>query len=394
VLAFRNFHQQTGGTRKAALRAFVAQFNQCRIEGISAEARARNLTLTNPTLLRWLRKFERGGPEALTRKESKRRGASIIAMTPGMADYIVAAISKKPHIRATRVYEGLCTRSDRVPSRRAVQNRIKRWKRENPALMMRLRDPDDFKRRFTIALGDAAANITRVNQLWESDGTRLEVQCVDGLFHLESVIEVRSRRICSILTPTASAQTTASILRKAIPAMGVPERIKGDWGKEYINKRTRRAMLRLGITWQKVERPYSGELKPFIERGIGTQLHMFSSSAPVISVIQARRFARAIHFRNAEASAAISRSFMMCSSLPRSCKSCSIAGYPPSTATASMRDSTVRLPPRSSPRARRAAKSAASSMSDCSICFSAKMASRLSGPRGFASKARSSGMTR
>jgi hypothetical protein len=57
VLAFRNFHQQTGGTRKAALRAFVAQFNQCRIEGISAEARARNLTLTNPTLLRWLRKF-------------------------------------------------------------------------------------------------------------------------------------------------------------------------------------------------------------------------------------------------------------------------------------------------------------------------------------------------
>src|ERR1700691_6017931 len=37
---------------------------------------------------------------------------------------------------------------------------------------------------------------------------------------------------------------------------------------------------------------------------------------------------------------------------------------------------------------------AASSMSDCSICFSAKMASRLSGPRGFASKARSSGMTR
>jgi len=68
---------------------------------------------------------------------------------------------------------------------------------------MRLRDPDDYKRRFTIALGDATANISRVNQRWEIDG--LEVQCLDGLFHLESIIDVRSRRICSMLTPTSAA---------------------------------------------------------------------------------------------------------------------------------------------------------------------------------------------
>jgi hypothetical protein len=279
VLAFRAFREKAGGTLRAALRSFVALYNDGGT-GVSIETRAAYPRLAAPTLERDFRKFEGGGAQALIRKDSDRRGDSIIARTPDMADAIVSAISADPHIRVTRIWEWLPTRYAKVPSLRVLQSFVAQWKRENPALMMRLRDPDSYKSKFLLALGDAAAGITRVNQLWEIDGTRLEVQCSNGLFHLESVIDVRSRKMCAVLTPTASAQSTALILRKAIPATGVPERIKSDWGREYLNVRTERAMLRLGIAWQKVAKPYAGELKPFIERGIGTQLHMFFEQCP------------------------------------------------------------------------------------------------------------------
>jgi putative transposase len=274
MFTFRTFREKAGGTLRAALRSFVALYNDGRIAKISEETRARYPHLAVPTLERDFRKLERGGPQALIRKDSERRGDSIIARTPGMADAIEAAISAKPHIRVTRIWEWLCTRYAKVPSLRALQNFGAQWKKENPALMERLRDPDNYKRHYSIALGDAAAGITRVNQLWEIDGTPADVMCFDGRWHLNCVVDVRSRKMCVLLTPTASADGTARLLVKAISAMGVSEAIKGDWGKEYQNKRIKRACLRLGFfTVDKVARPYSGELKPFVERGQGTILH-------------------------------------------------------------------------------------------------------------------------
>ena len=279
VLNFRTFRQNAGGTLRAALRAFVAFYNANQIE-VSPETRAEYPRLAIPSLQRDWRKFERGGPSALVRKDPGHRGDTIIARTPGMRDFILSMIAHQPHVRVARIHEALACRFLRVPSIARVRNFVAQWKQENPALMMRLRDPDDYKRKFTVALGDAAANITRTNQRWEADGTKLEVQCLDGLFHLNASIDIRSRRAVILLTPTASAEATAQLLRKAIPILGVPELIVTDWGKEYRNHRLGRAMLRLGIGWQKVAKPYSGELKPFIERFQGTILHDFFEGCP------------------------------------------------------------------------------------------------------------------
>jgi len=279
VLAYRDFHQNQGGSERAALRTFVLFYEADHIR-VSPQTRSEHPTLKVPTLLRWLRKFERGGPQALIRKESKRRGASIIATTPGMADYIQALISKTPHIRATRVYQGLCARFDRAPDRRTVQNWIARWKAEHPALLERLRNPDQYKRLWMLALGDAAARITGVG-FWEMDATRLEVQCLDGLFAVYLTIDVATRRIVATLQRTASADGTARHLHKSIWVLGIPREIKSDWGREFQNSRIYRACLRMGFfTVDRVARPYSGELKPFAERGIGTLLHMFFEQCP------------------------------------------------------------------------------------------------------------------
>jgi hypothetical protein len=275
VLAFRTFRDSAGGTLRAALRSFVALYNDGRIE-VSAETRAAHPRLAVPTLERDWRKFARGGPSALARKDSNRNRDSIIARTPKMREFILSMIAHQPHVRVARIFEAMKARfpNEKRPVRSTLQNFVAQWKQQNPALMMRLRDPDNWKRRYLLALGDAAADITRVNQLWEIDGTPADVMCLDGRWHLNCVIDVRSRKMCVLLTPTASADGTARLLVKAIGLMGVPETVKSDWGKEYQNKRIERSSRRLGFfIVEPVARKYAGELKPFAERGQGTILH-------------------------------------------------------------------------------------------------------------------------
>lgn len=277
---FDRYLADNSGDLKSALKIFARLYNIGEIE-VSADTRARFPQRSVGSIQRDWRKWRRDGAQALVPGYGKSRGRTMITETPGMSGLILSMICDKPHVRVARIYEALQVRfPDSYPSIGTVQRFVSKWKAENPALFMRLRDPDDYKRKFSVSLGNAAADITRVNQVWEVDGTRLEVQCTDGLFHLNAAIDVCSRWMVMELSPTASGAATASMLRKTICEMGVPDLIKSDWGKEYLNARIERAMLRLGITWRKVARPYSGELKPFIERGQGTALHAFFEQVP------------------------------------------------------------------------------------------------------------------
>jgi putative transposase len=261
-----------------ALRDFAAAYDAGAI-AVSAATRALFPRRSAESIQRDWRRWRRGGAAALLSRRKRR--VRIIDSVPAMGELVLAMIAHQPHVRVRRIHEALAVRFPNVRfSYSAVRDWRRTWGRENPALMMRLRDPDDYKRKFSLAIGDAAADIVRVDQLWEIDGTKLEVQCTDGLFHLNAVIDVRSRRMVATLSPSASAAATAGLLRKSIAAFGVPEKIKSDWGGEYLNARIERAAHRLGIVWQKVARPYAGELKPFVERGQGTVLHMFFEQCP------------------------------------------------------------------------------------------------------------------
>jgi putative transposase len=278
-LQYRSYAGAVTGAQALKLASFVDGYNAGAML-VSDETRALLPALAVPTFLRWFKRWSKDGVAGLIPGYGKRRGQGLIETTPAIRDHILAAIAHQPHVRATRVHEGLRVRFTRVPSLRRVSAFIATWKREHPALYMRLRDPDDYKRKFSVALGNAAAKVTRVNQLWEIDGSPADAYCTDGLFHLNTVIDVFSRRMVALLTPTASAASTAALLRKTLPVMGIPDEIKSDWGKEYLNARIERAASRIGITWRKVARPYAGELKPFIERNQGTILHNFFEQCP------------------------------------------------------------------------------------------------------------------
>src|SRR5579884_613720 len=276
---FDDFRRAENLTARQALPRFIAEY---RAHGIEVREQTRDLIseLSETTLKRWLRGFARDGWAGLLDRRGAHRD-ELIERTPGLADFVLAMLAHQPHVRVTRIQEAIQARFPAPrPSVRTVQRFVARWKAEHPALFMRMRDPDDFKRKFSLALGRADAEIARAGQLFEIDGTRLEVECTDGRFHLNAIIDVFTRRIVAQLSPSASAQATADLLRKAIPIIGVPETIKSDWGKEYMNARIQRAARRLKINWAKVARPYAGELKPFIERGIGTALHMFFEQCP------------------------------------------------------------------------------------------------------------------
>lgn len=113
---------------------------------------------------------------------------------------------------------------------------LARWKRENRSLHDRISDPDGWRNRHMIALGKMDAGITRVNQLWETDGTKsdafviAEVETRTGKLQLLATMDVYSRTPAAHLAPSESSEAFAQLLLKSIRRLGVPEAIRHDNG--------------------------------------------------------------------------------------------------------------------------------------------------------------------
>ncbi len=286
VVAFRAFRNRSGRTLGATLESFVARYNSEK-EQVSAATREMYASIEAPTVQKLWRKYEKAGIAGLIPGYGKRRGDSIIARNPLMAEYVIASISHNPRVRAPWLLDGIKVRfpSDRRPSIDAVQKFIREWKRQNRSLFQRIADPDGWKNRDMLALGDMDAGITRVGQLWEIDGSPADsyvlgtVETPGGRLHLLASIDVHSRRIVTHLAPVESSDALAAMLIKTIPVLGVPDAIRHDNGAGFISARTQRGLARLGIA--SIATPaYRGDRKPFIERGIGTILHSFFENVP------------------------------------------------------------------------------------------------------------------
>jgi putative transposase len=147
-------------------------------------------------------------------------------------------------------------------------------------------DRDGYKNKFGIAVGSASAGLGRIGAQHQVDGTSLELWYLaeDGAparAHLDAGIEPVSRLLWVNLARTASAESSVATARKGLSLVGVPDEILSDWGPEYLNRHVRRAIVRfLKIRWRKVARPYSGDLKPFIERVFRTLLHQYIELSP------------------------------------------------------------------------------------------------------------------
>ncbi len=280
VTSYQNFCRLNGISTHHGAEIFLAQY---RVERAMTPHKMPYCVvpeLCTRTLHRWC-KAATTQPELLGGRYGKRKGTSILSRACGgaVAKYVAALLTdnrdyKGGHLRDfVRMKFGTMLdvngRCFPLPSLRAFERHIVEWKQENSALFMAVTSPGQYKNTHKVAVGDADAHITGLNQMWQIDASPADAICSDGRYSIYALIDVWSRRAMFSVSKTAKTEASLLLVRKAIMAWGKPETIKTDNGADFVSRRFTMALAGVGIL-QEISPPYSPEKKPFVERVIGT----------------------------------------------------------------------------------------------------------------------------
>ncbi len=187
-------------------------------------------------------------------------------MTPEMQKAVETMILEKPDRKVSRIYKFLSEDFADMPDYTTVARYVREWKQKNALLYAFAKDPSGAVSKYRPAPGDAAGDAGYRNAVWELDATPADIICSDGKRRtLSAAIDVFSRRVVVHLAETSSFATHGRMLKKAILKLGVPDVIKTDNGKDYVSNNFSYVCARLETSHVKTA-PYSGYLKPFIER--------------------------------------------------------------------------------------------------------------------------------
>lgn len=245
-------------------------------------------TFSVQSLRRW-RAASSKDPKNVYAKYNNRRGACVLetAENGRIKNAIVALISHKPHIRPGHVrdyiraeYGAQLKIADKngsektvdLPHVRSFERFLAKWKKDNASVFLKIADPDAWKNHHMMALGNASADVHRLNQLWEIDASPADVLLSDGRYSIYAVIDVWSRRALFSASKTACSDASLMLVRRAILEWGVPEVIKTDNGADFVSHRFVSALQALRIGHMPC-RPHTPEGKPHVERVIRTMQH-------------------------------------------------------------------------------------------------------------------------
>jgi len=283
VTAFQRWRLDHGGTVLFDdQRAFAAAYSAGEID-VSPATRCEIPRVGRWALDDWQRRLRASGWSGLLpRRGGQNKGSGLIDRDPELRDAIIAHILERPgHVRPKTIMRALRVsfEDDRLPAPRTVERFIERWLRDNARLVSAVADPDRHRSKYLPAAGDAAAGVTRVNQVWELDSTPADVICTDGRHAVVGAIDIATRRARLLVVPTSRAVAIAALLRRAILDWGVPETVRTDEGSDYTSRHIRRALADLGVEHDELP-PFSPERKPFIERFFGTLTRQLFEQLP------------------------------------------------------------------------------------------------------------------
>jgi transposase InsO family protein len=276
--AWLDYARLCGLGRTAAMNAFCTLYNSGGAGlAITSEVRAIVKHISPNTVRSFGKHLRSDGLTSLAGVYGKhRRGTGIIESQPEVHDYVRGSIFEYPHISASTLLKGLRAELRNldvtIPSKRTLQLWLQKWRQENPALELAIRDPDASRSRHAFALGNADHAIFDLNQRWEFDSTPGDVLLADGKRHcIVGCIDVYSRRAKVLVSKSSSSQAVCSLLRRCLLDWGVPEEAGTDNGSDYVSTRVTTALMDLNIR-QDVAPPFTPEHKPYIERFFGTML--------------------------------------------------------------------------------------------------------------------------
>ena len=272
IAAADRFARNASLSRRTADTAFCALYALDKLD-IAPWIKAAVRRLAPRTLARWREQTKNGSPSRLgVDRGAARRGKGRLATAEGgeVKRYILALVAHQPHLSADHVRECVAAKFAGFdpPPVRTFQHVLKDLKRTEGALLAKITNPDDFKSRFRLS-GTKSHPVSRLNELWQIDASPADALCVDGRHSLYVCVDIFSRRLSIQVTRTPRAEGVALLIRRAILAWGVPERVKTDNGSDFKAKATQRLFASLQIETE-ASTPFSPEQKGHVERSIGT----------------------------------------------------------------------------------------------------------------------------
>ncbi|CDX20222.1 transposase [Mesorhizobium sp. ORS 3359] len=207
--------------------------------------------------------------------------------------FMLAAIAAQPHLSAEAVrtqcrYEfgdtlnvvskGIETTIP-MPPVRTFQHALKGLKASHKVELIKLTNPDQYRSHLAPAGVGMLRHVTEPNQLWQIDASPVDALCTDGRHSVYGCIDIATRRTIWMLSRTPRASAVALLIRKAILAWGVPDRVKTDNGSDFVARDTQRLFASLGIEAETSD-AYSPQQKGHIERAIRTMQHDLAPLLP------------------------------------------------------------------------------------------------------------------
>ncbi|MBY6242525.1 DNA-binding protein, partial [Methylosinus sp. Sm6] len=185
-------------SRIMADRTFAALYNLGKIE-VEPGVRAAVPKLSRRTLARWRETKRQGISRLGVDKGAARRGKGKLASgEEGKVEaFLLAEITRSPHIAGRKLFNLL---KDQFPnigavSQRTVERMVAKIRAEKKVVIAALTNPDKFKGSYRIAGGNVAANISRINELWEIDASPADVLLLDGRYSIYACVDIFTRRI-------------------------------------------------------------------------------------------------------------------------------------------------------------------------------------------------------
>ncbi len=231
--------------------------------------------LSRASVFRWKKEVSSGNLYRLAGEYGKRKGQTTL---PGaVQQLIIGIIAQYPHASIPHILSIVRLRTGDEYPETTVRRYVDNWKKSNAQALTAHSNPDKWKSEYMLAIGDSSADIVRLNQRWEIDGTPADVMLIgeDGKptrHTLTGVIDIYSRRIRMHVSPTARSVSVGLCLRRALLDLGVPESLKHDNGSDYVSDYTLGVLRNLGIV-SLVCHPFSPWEKPHIERAFRTFSH-------------------------------------------------------------------------------------------------------------------------
>lgn len=268
---------------KALLRMEACERYENRDKRITAKQFIRELgsefsliKTTEMKLFRWKKAVEEARASgmspliALLDKRGTKKGTTL--MSQEQQDMAVRMLCRRDNpLRVSAIYQNMLHGfAEEMVSYDVLNNFLKRWKIKNASMYEFVQDADGWKNKRMAGFGSLDEKAKYPNHYWELDSTPADVITKDGKrYAILGMIDVFSRRVTFWVDERSSSYSIARLLRKAMLKLGIPENVVIDNGKDYKSNHFASICYNLGITQETVP-PFSGDMKPHIERMFGT----------------------------------------------------------------------------------------------------------------------------